>query len=419
MAKVLWLSDGGCTTGFGRVTHSIGERLVRDYGHEIHVLAVNHRGDSYPGLLDPTKPTPLHLYSPTQLDPKDQYGMGRMIEMLGRVEPDVIVSVNDAQVLLMMLFLNRLDPERVLLGYRPIIAYIPCDGLNLPGAWRILELATNVVAMSQWGQSQYPTSKLVYHGVDTDDFWPVSQQRPIKIANMTLRSKADCKRALGMDADSFVVGRVDTNSGRKDYAATWKALVPFMKRHSDVVAHFHCNRQPGSSLGVDLDNLFSRDEDVAANRFHFPEMRSTFKGWPQEHMNALYNAFDVFISTSHGEGFGLTLAEAAACGVPIIAQNVSAIPEVVGPGGILLEPVGLCTVPSGEDQWLPNVELFTEALERLYKSRGMRRDLGAQGHQHVVDTFSWDAATASFDEYITVCAAAPRSGVPAAAGAPA
>ena len=35
MARVLWLGDAGCHTGFGRVTHAIGERLVRDYGHDI------------------------------------------------------------------------------------------------------------------------------------------------------------------------------------------------------------------------------------------------------------------------------------------------------------------------------------------------------------------------------------------------
>jgi glycosyltransferase involved in cell wall biosynthesis len=87
---------------------------------------------------------------------------------------------------------------------------------------------------------------------------------------------------------------------------------------------------------------------------------------------------------------------------------VSAIPEVVGPGGILLGPAGLNTVPSGEDQWLPDVDAFTGALEKLYAGRGMRRDLGRAGHEHVTKTFNWDAATASFDEYIKALAALPK-----------
>lgn len=416
MAKVLWLSDGGCTTGFGRVTHAIGERLTRDFGHEIHVLAVNHRGDTYPGLLDPTKPTPLHLYVPTQLDPKDLYGMTRIVELLDKVQPDVIVSLNDPQTLLMMLFQNRMDPERVLLaghpqsGFkaRPIIAYTPCDGINLPDTWQMLLGHTNMVAMSKWGQSQYEGSQLVYHGVDTDQFWPVSSARPILTSTgLRITTKTEAKQAYGFDADTFVVGRVDANTERKDYAATWKALVPFMARHRDVLAWFHCENKPTHNFGVDLENLFSRSDEVPGNRFRLPGFRSTFKGWPQEDMNALYNAFDVFISTSHGEGFGLTLAEAAACGIPIIAQNVSAIPEVVGPGGILIEPLTLKTVPSGEDQWLPDIPAFTDALERLYSSRGARRALGRQGHEHVAK-YSWDEAAISFDGYIEALAAFAR-----------
>jgi glycosyltransferase involved in cell wall biosynthesis len=412
MAKVLWLSDAGCTTGFGRVTHSIGERLVRDFGHEIHVLAVNYRGDSYPGLLDPTKPTPLRLYMPTQLDPKDRHGMTRIVELLANVEPDVVVSLNDPQTLITMLFHNRMDPTRVLLAgaperdfrARPIIAYTPCDGIGLPSQWLLLAVHTNLVAMSKWGQDQYPNSQLVYHGVDTDQFWPVTRERPIHTSTgLTIRSKTEAKQAFGYEASDFVIGRVDANSQRKDYASSWKALVPFLKRHSDARVYWHADRRPGQSLGVDMDNMFSREEDLAG-RFKTPDQRSTFIGWPQQDMNALYNAFDVFMSTSWGEGFGLTLAEAAACAIPIVAQNVSAIPEVVGPGGILVEPKTQVTVPSGEDQWLPDPVAFTAALEKLYMGRGMRRDLGRLGRDHVVKTFSWDAAAADFHQYIEALA---------------
>ena len=51
MARILWIGDGGCTTGFGRVTHAIGDRLVRSYGHDVHVLATNYDGDYWPCLL--------------------------------------------------------------------------------------------------------------------------------------------------------------------------------------------------------------------------------------------------------------------------------------------------------------------------------------------------------------------------------
>ncbi len=52
----------------------------------------------------------------------------------------------------------------------------------------------------------------------------------------------------------------------------------------------------------------------------------------------IYNAADILIAPSLHEGFGITLLEAMACGIPVITSNVSAMPEVVGDAGILVEP---------------------------------------------------------------------------------
>ena len=123
-------------------------------------------------------------------------------------------------------------------------------------------------------------------------------------------------------------------------------------------------------------------------------------GWPEQDVVGLLNAADVFITTSRGEGFGLTIAEALAVGVPVIAQNVSAIPEVVGPGGILIDPQREITTPSGKDQWLANVDAFTDALEQLYRSKPTRRELGEAGREHVVKSFSWDRSTEQFSGHI-------------------
>lgn len=406
MAKVLWLSDGGCTTGFGRVTHSIGERLVDDYGHDVSVLAVNYRGDPYPSLTKPElRQTQLNLYRPTMFDQSDVYGRSRIVELLGKLEPDVVVMLNDAQVALQLIFDNRYDTNRFLLQARPILLYLPVDGTNIPPTWpALLTSVTNVVAMSNFGQAAYPGSKMVWHGIDTKAFYPVSRQRPIVLPDGSkLTSKRDCRKAFGFEPDAFVIGRIDTNSGRKDYAALWHSVVPVMRAHSDVQVHFHCAEfNPGH--GVNIPVLMSRAPDIDPKRFFFPGIRDSHVGWGEVEMLALYNAFDLFVTTSRGEGFGLTNLEAIACGVPVIAQNVSATPEVVGPGGVLVEPRGLLTVPNGEDVWLADPEAFTQAIERLYRSSGARRSLSEAGREHA-KKFSWDVAAQKFDGYIRALAA--------------
>lgn len=397
MSKVLWIGDAGCHTGFAKVTHSIGERLVSDYGHDVHVLATNYDGG------DPWD-TNLKLYVPTTKNKDDIFGQSRFIELLGKIEPDVVVILNDPNIVLDLLGRNRYDTQLVLLRYRPLVTYIPIDGTNHPPEWApSLHKFTKVVAMSAHGQREMGEgTELVYHGVDSETFQPVSKDHPVALSNgKVIHSKAEAKRAFGWEPNDFVVLRVDKNSGRKDYPASWKALMPFMHRNANVKVHFHCeDRKPGN--GIDMQAMFSRDPGTH-ERFHMPDPKSfdSFRGWSENDLVGLYNAADVFLSTSRGEGFGLTIAEALACGLPVVAQNASAIPEVVGPGGILIDPLTEITTPSGKDNWLADVPAFTEALQRLYQSKGLRRDLGQKGREHVVKSFSWDTAAQQFDGHIS------------------
>jgi glycosyltransferase involved in cell wall biosynthesis len=251
--------------------------------------------------------------------------------------------------------------------------------------------------MSKFGQEFLDTDHLIYHGVETDQFRPLTEG-PLVLSNgIEISTKAEAKAAFGIPEDAFLVLRVDRNSHRKNFSDTWRALVPVMQRHPNVYAWFHC-RAEGDQL--ELPQLVSRDM-VTAQRFFWPGKFTTHHGWANQDLVGLYNAADLFVSTSMGEGFGLTLAEAAACGLPIIAQKVSSIPEVVGPGGFLLKPERLMATESGQDQWLPDVKAFTNAIERLYSDVGLRESLGSAARAHVLETFSWDVAARQFHELIT------------------
>ena len=79
---------------------------------------------------------------------------------------------------------------------------------------------------------------------------------------------------------------------------------------------------------------------------------------------------------SRAEGFGLAAAEAAACGLPVVATRASSLPEVVldGETGLLVPP---------EDP-----AALAEALERLLRDRQRSSRLGAAGRHHVATRFS-------------------------------
>jgi glycosyltransferase involved in cell wall biosynthesis len=140
------------------------------------------------------------------------------------------------------------------------------------------------------------------------------------------------------------------------------------------------------------------DEDIR-ERVSFSPQVTGYHGWDADKLALLYSAADVFVSTSWGEGFGLPALEAMACGTPVIAQDCSAISEVVGPGGVLIPPAGRITAPMGQDHCLPDIPAFTEAIEHLYKAGGVRRKLGKAAFEHA-SRFSWDYAAAKFDSIL-------------------
>lgn len=59
---------------------------------------------------------------------------------------------------------------------------------------------------------------------------------------------------------------------------------------------------------------------------------------PDVELPLLYGAADAFLFPSIYEGFGLPVAEAMACGCPVITSSVSSMPEVAGHAGILVDP---------------------------------------------------------------------------------
>jgi len=89
-----------------------------------------------------------------------------------------------------------------------------------------------------------------------------------------------------------------------------------------------------------------------------------------------YSESDIFVLPSEREGFGFVLVEAMASGLPVVAGNVSAMPEIVGDGGILVPP--------------RDAPALAEALRFLVESPDKRLDLGRRGRSRVDALFSWE-----------------------------
>jgi glycosyltransferase involved in cell wall biosynthesis len=139
------------------------------------------------------------------------------------------------------------------------------------------------------------------------------------------------------------------------------------------------------------------------SRIGLTQAHDTWTGLPTESLVALINAADVYVSTTSGEGFGLTLAESLACGVPVVVTDWAAEAEVVGPGGVLVpplhdaygEPVRYHST-YGMDWAVPDARGFVQPVMDLLAKPHRRKAMGEAGRNHVKRSFDWEDAADQF-----------------------
>ncbi len=97
----------------------------------------------------------------------------------------------------------------------------------------------------------------------------------------------------------------------------------------------------------------------------------------EEDLPTLMSAAEGLVLVSLYEGFGLPALEAMACGTPVLASNTSALPEVVGDAGLLVDPL--------------DEGAITDGLTRLASDSNLRARLAALGPARAAQ-FTWQRA---------------------------
>lgn len=424
MTRVLMLGDTA-GTGFGTVTRDLAAAMVAR-GEDVRIVSMNEdagaQAVSLPAALQDRVVILGHDDGWLALGAMTDEGQAQRLALLARARgvftgatlggwaPEAVVIVGDVASL-------KLSPWPAMLpDGLPAFNYVPVEGIDLPPRWKHIWDRIAPVAMSEFGADQIarvmPTRPpVVYHGVDPSAFWPVSEARPIVIREgrnklVRLRSKAECRQYLGWPLTATIIFRADRHMPRKNYASLFRCAAPVLAKHPEAWLVWHCRT---IDHGGDLMDEASKYPDFIAARMGSTGHHDRSGAVDRKVLCAMYNAADVYATTS-AEGFGLTIAEALACGIPVVGLDYSSVPEVIGPAGVTV-PVVLQDNPYSYFWAAPVQARFTEALEALVVDRAERQRLGSLGPSHVA-RFSWDAAAEQFSA-IVAGAPVPVPEVPA------
>lgn len=255
------------------------------------------------------------------------------------------------------------------------VPYAPVDHEPIPpGVLDKLRRAYHPLAYSQHASREFAAAGLdhhyIPHGVETKVFKPFDKG-----------GKAQAKKWLGLEPDTFLIGTIGSNKGwpsRKGFPELFEAFAGFQRKHPEARLYVHSEIADTIHNGL---NLTSLAELYGINDYTMLSMPYyQLIGLTSRDMRRIYNGFDVFCLPSMGEGFGIPIIEAQACGVPVIVTDWTACSELCGSGWKVPIAKKIPT-PLMSFQAYADVDALTAAMESAY---AMWRDDAARTHMSQV-----------------------------------
>ena len=314
MKKILWLSDSPATcTGYATITKDVLNGISNTY--DCCCLAHNFVGRE---VLPP-----INFKDGTELkfsllgNGFVRYGMDIISNEIKSRQIDIFGILLDTFMMLEkpsgINFLNvDTSPAKTFF-------YFPSDGGMFPaGCEDILRKVTLPISMSKFGRDQVKKlfnidAEYIPHGYDNKIYYQMSKEDKLKI-----------KKVWGLQ-NKFVVGVVARNQSRKMLDRTLKAFALWCREKPDAVLLLHLDpNDPAQAF-----NIVTTINRYRLNNRVIMTGTSMFRPFGYDKMNEVYNLMDVFLLSTSGEGFGIPIIEAMACGVPQVVTDYTTTKELV------------------------------------------------------------------------------------------
>lgn len=313
--KVLWYSDSPViNSGFGIVAREILKSLYSTGEYEFEIVGINHYQSYYDQSVYPYK---IHMNFQ-----QDMYALQSMSALIKQGNYDILFMLTDVDIAAQLVPL--IDEIKKVKEFK-VIHYFPIDAEKIPSYFfEYLNHIDYPVTYTEFGErvvlKHLPALKdkltHITHGTDTKNFFPISESKRKKFK----------KERLGMNEDMFLVLNVNRNQWRKDFRVSIQAFRKFNYLHPKSQLYLHTAiNDIGGNVAVQADSIGLKKDLLIT-----PTNYSVQNSVPIEMMNLIYNAADVVISSTVGEGWGLSVTEAFATRRPVVVPKNTSLVEMVG-----------------------------------------------------------------------------------------
>lgn len=224
---------------------------------------------------------------------------------------------------------------------------------------RVVELSDGIITVSEWSKKDI----LKFFPIEENKVYvtPLAADKKYKPLNRE-KCKYELKNKYNITKPFILyIGGFSPRKNVKALLIAFSQVFNRLNQEYELVI-VGANKDDGSYLSKMSSSL-----DVSSNII--------FTGFaPEEDLPILYNGCDIFVYPSLYEGFGLPPLEAMNCGTPVITSNISSIPEVVGDGGILIDPF--------------NTASLIDALEMVLNDDNKKKELSEKGLIRA-SSYSW------------------------------
>jgi len=236
------------------------------------------------------------------------------------------------------------------------------------------------------------------------------------------------KIKFGIDPEYKIIGTVMRNQRRKLYPDLFEAFRKFLDQSEDKKYYLYCHTSY-PDLGWDIPELLQQYELSAHVLFTyvcgqtqkpFPSLfkgsvaqspytgqygstlSSVKRGVSYEDLSEIINLFDLYVQYANCEGFGLPQVEAAACGIPVMGTDYSAMESVLRKlEGIPIAPAALYKeLETGCLRAVPDNDLAVEKLKAFFdQPQAARRKMGFKTRKNFEKYYQWDISGKKWEDY--------------------